>query len=124
VTSKRFPVGSDRDPLPLAVFEQGCLYRKRATHLLEAAGRTWRVAYTSANLAGIQAAVSVGLGVSILPDIAVLADHRVLGPREGFPKLSNTEMALVIRPDATPATRRLADLLAGFCKALDARAAV
>ena len=61
VTSKRFPVDHSRDPLPLAVFEQGCLYRRRAIHLLEAAGRIWRVAYTSPNLSGIQAAVSVGL---------------------------------------------------------------
>jgi DNA-binding transcriptional LysR family regulator len=123
VMSKRFPVDISRDPLPLAVFEQGCLYRKRAIHMLEAAGRTWRVAYTSPNLAGIQAAVSVGLGVSILRDVAVLADHRVLGPKEGFPKLGNTEMALVIRPGASPATRRLADLLAAFCKDSEARAA-
>jgi DNA-binding transcriptional LysR family regulator len=123
VTSKRFPVDHGRDPLPLAAFEQGCLYRRRAIHLLEAAGRTWRVAYTSPNLSGIQAAVSAGLGVSILPDVAVLADHRVLGAKEGFPKLSNTEMALVVRPDASPATRRLADLLAEFCEAAAARAA-
>src|SRR6266700_7478407 len=46
VTSNRFPVGINSDPLPLAVFEQGCLYRKRAIHALEAAGRTWRIAYT------------------------------------------------------------------------------
>jgi DNA-binding transcriptional LysR family regulator len=123
VTSKRFPVDNSGNSLPLAVFEQGCLYRRRAIHALEAAGRTWRVAYTSPNLAGIQAAVSVGLGVSILPEVAVLADHRVLGPKEGFAKLSNTEVALVIRPDATPATRRLAGLLADFCKAFDTRAA-
>jgi DNA-binding transcriptional LysR family regulator len=123
VTSKLSPVEVDRDPLALAVFEQGCLYRRRAVHLLEAAGRTWRIAYTSRNLAGIQAAVSVGLGVSILPDVAVLADHRVLGPKEGLPKLSNTEMALVVRPDASPATRRLADLLVDFCKGAAAQAA-
>jgi DNA-binding transcriptional LysR family regulator len=123
VTSKRFPVDHNRSPLPLAVFEQGCLYRRRAIHHLEAAGRSWRVAYTSKNLAGIQAAVSAGLGVSVLPDVAILADHSLLGPKEGFPQLSNTEVALVVRPDATPATRRLADLLAGFCEALDARTA-
>jgi DNA-binding transcriptional LysR family regulator len=123
VTSKRFPVDINRSPLPLAVFQQGCIYRRRATHLLEAAGLTWRVAYTCPNLAGIQAAVSVGLGVGILPEIAVLADHRVLGPKDGFPKLTNTEVALVIRPDASPAMRRLADLLAAFCKAFEARAA-
>jgi DNA-binding transcriptional LysR family regulator len=123
VASRRFPVDLDRDPLPLAMFEQGCLYRRRAIHLLEAAGRAWRVAYMSPNLAGIQAAVSVGLGVSILQDVAVLADHRVLGPKEGFPKLSKTELALVVRSEAPPAARRLADLLAEFCKAAAARAA-
>jgi DNA-binding transcriptional LysR family regulator len=123
VTSKRFPVDHSRDPLPLAAFEQGCLYRRRAIHHLEAAGRSWRIAYTSKNLAGIQAAVSAGLGVSILPDVAILADHHVLGTREGFPKLSNTEVAVVIRPDASPATRRLADLLVAFCKTRETRAA-
>jgi DNA-binding transcriptional LysR family regulator len=123
VTSSRFPVDTTRDPLPLAVFEQGCLYRKRAIHAIEAAGRTWRVAYTSPNLAGIQAAVSAGLGISILSHVAVLADHRVLEPKDGFPKPSNTEMALIVHPAAGPATRRLADLLADFCNAFDARAA-
>jgi DNA-binding transcriptional LysR family regulator len=123
VTSKRFPVDGNRDPLPLAAFEQGCVYRRRAIHQLEATGRTWRVAYSSPNLSGIQAAVSAGLGISILPDVAVLADHRVLGPKDGFPKLGDTEMTLIIGPDASPATRRLADLLAEFCKTLDVRAA-
>ena len=73
VSSKRVPVDTKLDPLPLAVFEQGCLYRRRAIHHLEAAGRSWRLAYTSPNLAGIQAAVSAGLGVSILSDVAILA---------------------------------------------------
>ncbi len=101
----------------LAVFEQGCLYRNRAIHALEAAGRAWHVAYTSPNLPGIQAAVSAGLGVSILPDVAILPEHKVLGRRDGFPPIPNTELALVAAPDATPATRRLADVLAEFCTA-------
>jgi hypothetical protein len=32
-------------------------------------------------------------------------------------------MALIIHPDATPATRRLADLLKDFCAAFEARTA-
>jgi DNA-binding transcriptional LysR family regulator len=66
VTSRGHPIDPRRDPLPLAVFPQGCLYRNRAIHSLEAAGRAWHIAYTSPNLAGVQAAVSAGLGVSIL----------------------------------------------------------
>jgi len=101
--------------VPLAVFEQGCLYRERIIHALEAADRAWHVAYTSPNLPGIQAAVSAGLGLSILPDVAILAGHRVLGRRDGLPPIPATELALVAAPEATPATRRLADLLADFC---------
>jgi DNA-binding transcriptional LysR family regulator len=121
VTSRRHPIDARSGSVPLAVFEQGCLYRNRAIHALEAADRPWHVAYTSPNLPGIQAAVSAGLGVSILPDVAILADHQVLGRYDGFPPIPNTELALVAAPDATPATRRLADVLADFCNTAHAR---
>ncbi|HEX4554983.1 MAG TPA: LysR substrate-binding domain-containing protein, partial [Xanthobacteraceae bacterium] len=95
VTSARRPIDARSGSVPLAVYEQGCLYRNRAIHALEAANRAWHIAYTSPNLPGIQAAVSAGLGVSILPDVAVLADHRVLGRQDGFPPIPDTELALV-----------------------------
>jgi DNA-binding transcriptional LysR family regulator len=123
VTSRSHPIDPQHNPIPLAVFPQGCLYRNRAIHALEAAGRGWHIAYTSPNFAGIQAAVSAGLGVSILPEASLLADHRVLQRKDGFPAITNTELALIAAPDASPATRRLADLLADFCAAADPRAA-
>jgi DNA-binding transcriptional LysR family regulator len=76
------------------------------------------------NFAGTQAAVSAGLGVSILPDVAILADHQILRVKDGFPSVGDTELALVAAPDASPATRRLADLLAEFCAAATPRAVV
>ena len=117
IASRRRELDVRRDPVPLVVFPQGCLYRNRAIHALEAAGRAWYIAYTSPNFYGIQAAVSVGLGISILPRAAILADHRVLGAKEGFARVPNTELALLAAPDASPATRRLADILADFCTA-------
>jgi len=117
IASRRRELDVRRDPVPLVVFPQGCLYRNRAIHALEAAGRAWYIAYTSPNFYGIQAAVSVGLGISILPQAAILADHRVLGAKEGFARVPNTELALLAAPDASPATRRLADVLADFCTA-------
>src|SRR5204862_5710033 len=123
VTSRRHPVEARTGSVPLAVFEQGCLYRDRAIHALEAVGRAWHIAYTSPNLPGIQAAVSAGLGVSILPDVAILEDHCMLGTSDGFPPITNTEVALVAAPQASPATRRLAQALADFCSAADPRLA-
>ena len=95
--------------------EQGCLYRNRMIHAMEAAGREWHMAYTSPNLSSIQAAVSVGIGVSILPEMTILPEHRVLQKKDGFPPITNTEVALVATPNASAATRGLAETLREFC---------
>ena len=121
VTSRKHPINFRRDPLPFAMSEQGCLYRNRMIHAAEAAGRAWHMAYTSTNLVGIQAAVSVGIGVSILPEVAILPEHRVLNTKDGFPAITNTEVALVAAPNASPATLRLAEVLCDFCSTTDPR---
>jgi DNA-binding transcriptional LysR family regulator len=123
VTSKAHPAHINADSLPLIFFPTGCLYRTRAIHAIEAAGRSWHMAYTSSSLAGIQAAVAAGLGLSIMPEIAVQADHRILTAKDGFAPIDKTEMALVAAPDASPATLRLADRLVEFCSAVKAKAA-
>jgi len=124
ITSQRHPIDFRRDPLPLVMASHGCIYRNQMIHAVEAAGRGWHIAYTSSNIAGLQAAVSVGLGVSILPEIAILPEHRLLGTKDGFPAITNTELALVTAPNASPAIRRLAELLADFCSSIGARKVV
>ncbi len=42
------------DPVPLAVFPVGCIYRNRAIRAIERSGRRWRIAYTSQGLMGVQ----------------------------------------------------------------------
>src|SRR5262249_32441105 len=119
--SRKHPIDLKRDPLPLVMSEQGCLYRNRMIHAAESAGRAWHMAYTSPSLLGIQAAVSVGIGVSILSEVAILPEHRVLTTKDGFPAITNTEGVLVAAPNASPATRRLAEVLREFCSASDPR---
>jgi len=123
VTSKSHPINLDARSLPLIGFPPGCIYRTRAIHALESEGRAWHMAYTSSSLAGIQAAVAAGMGLSILSDMSVQSDHRVLTAREGFAPIERTEVALVASPDASPATLRLADRLAEFCEKVQAKAA-
>jgi DNA-binding transcriptional LysR family regulator len=122
VTSRKHPVDMSRDPLPIAVAEQGCLYRDRLIHAIEAAGRRWHIAYTSPNLPGIQAAASVGLGVAILPDVAILPEHKIIDA-DGFPPITSTEIAIIVADNASPAARGLADVLADFCREADPRKA-
>jgi DNA-binding transcriptional LysR family regulator len=100
------------DPVPLAVFSQGCVYRRRTIDALEAAGRRWRIAYASQGLIGVQAAISSGLGIGLLSEESVLPDHRRLGPDEGFAEPPPSEQALVARAGRLDAgQRRLADYL-------------
>jgi DNA-binding transcriptional LysR family regulator len=123
VTSRADPAHQHTESVPLIFFPAGCLYRTRAIHAIESAGRNWHMAYTSSSLSGIQAAVAAGLGLSILPEIAIQADHRRLTAKDGFAPIDKTEVALVASPDASPATLRLADCLAEFCDSIQAKAA-
>ncbi|MBW9114594.1 LysR family transcriptional regulator [Rhizobium cauense] len=85
----------ETDPVPLAVFPVGCIYRDRAIRAIEQSGRRWRIAYTSQGLMGVQAAVASGLGISLLPSDAVLPEHRKLEASEGFGDQPASELALV-----------------------------
>jgi len=123
VASKTHSRDLGEGSVPLVGFPTGCLYRAGAIHALESAGRAWHMAYTSSNLSGIQAAVAAGMGLSILSEMAIQADHRVLTARDGFAPIDKTEVALVASPDASPATLRLADRLAEFCDTVQAKAA-
>jgi DNA-binding transcriptional LysR family regulator len=123
VTSKSHPRDTRTGSVPLIGFPSGCLYRAGAIHALESAGRAWHMAYTSSNLSGIQAAVAAGMGLSILSEMAIQSDHRVLTAKDGFAPIDRTEVALVAAPDASPATLRLADRLAEFCETVQKKAA-
>lgn len=103
----------DADPVPLAVFPVGCIYRDRAIRAIEKSGRRWRIAYTSQGLMGVQAAVASGLGISLLPTDAILPEHRQLGASDGFDDQPESEMALVKgRGSLSTGARSLGDFLA------------
>ncbi|WP_298375945.1 LysR substrate-binding domain-containing protein [uncultured Bradyrhizobium sp.] len=123
VTSKSHPRDTTTGSVPLIGFGSGCLYRAHAIHALERAGRNWHMAYTSSSLAGIQAAVAAGLGLSILSEMSIQAEHRVLTAKDGFAPIERTDVALVATPGASPATLRLADRLAEYCESVQAKAA-
>jgi DNA-binding transcriptional LysR family regulator len=123
VTSKAHPVDAKTSSVPLIGFPAGCLYRSRAIHALESAGRRWHMAYTSSSLAGIQAAVAAGMGLSIMSEMAIQPSHRTLTAKEGFAPIEKTEVALMASADANPATLRLAGRLAEFCSSVRAKAA-
>ena len=103
------------EALPLVVLDAPCLVRRAAIDALDRAGIAWRIAFTSASLAGTWAAVRAGLGVSIRTPLGLPAGVRALTAKEaGLPALPMLGLALH-RADAepAPAVARLAEILVG-----------
>ena len=87
VTSSRF-APHRQDPLPLALAAgHGCDWADAAIHALEAAGRRYRIAYTSASQIGTHAPVVAGLAVTVSTLSWVPEGLRPLRADEGLPKL-------------------------------------
>ena len=92
-----------QDPLPLALAAQDCSWRDATLNALEQAGRRWRVAYSSATLAGTIAPVLAGLAVSVATDAWLPEGLRVMRPDEGLPELPDT--GIMLENLRGPATR-------------------
>ncbi|WEX90870.1 LysR family transcriptional regulator [Sinorhizobium garamanticum] len=106
------PLATSSNPVPLAVFPAGCIYRERAIRAIESSGCRWRIAYSSQGLMGVQAAVASGLGISLLPADAILPEHHLLNGADGFTPQPPSELALIaITKKLEPAVRELADFL-------------
>ncbi|MGV2897216.1 LysR substrate-binding domain-containing protein [Achromobacter sp. AGC78] len=104
--------------VPLVMFPHGCIYRKRMIYALESAGLSWHAAYHSHSLAGVQAAVAAGLGVSLLPAFAKLTSHEVLGAEDGYAAVPPTELAIVSNQRAPGDLER--QLVAAVTQAVEA----
>ena len=111
-TSRRHVV-QERNPVPLAVFEPGCSFRKWAVESLDSIGRRHRIAYSSESVAGLVTTVEAGLAVTVLPRSGMPADFRELTPDEGFPVLPVVDIGLIPpRDDAGLAVHALANHIA------------
>ncbi len=106
---------TQQQPLPLVAFPVGALYRQEMIQALESCGRPWRISYASSSLSSLSAAVSAGLGVSLLPAASVVNSHRILGPEDGFPTITGLDLALYARPKLDGAGRSLRDRLKALC---------
>jgi DNA-binding transcriptional LysR family regulator len=101
------------EPLPLVVLDAPCLLRRAAIDALDRAVIAWRIAFTSASLAGTWAAVTAGLGVSVRTPLGLPAGVRALTAKEaGLPALPMLGLALHrAEVEPAPAVARLAEIL-------------
>ncbi|WP_334184546.1 LysR substrate-binding domain-containing protein [Novosphingobium sp.] len=94
-------------PLPLLLYPPPSVTRTRAIEALERAGRTWRVAFTSAGLTGLSAAARAGIG--LLPHSArLLPPGLVVQPtRSGLPELPRIRFVVIGPSGSNPVVEAL-----------------
>ncbi|MDI4237286.1 LysR substrate-binding domain-containing protein [Bradyrhizobium sp. Arg237L] len=96
------------NPLPVALYPQGCLFRSWAMQALDTAKRPWRLAFVSHSLAAVEAIAAQGLTVTVVKAGTFPPRLRRLSERDGMPPLPRAE----IRQHRAANLSRAASLLA------------
>ena len=110
VTSRRFSPHR-LDPLPLALAEQDCAWRRATERALEKSGRRYRIAYISSSATGTMVPVVAGLAVTCAIASSLPEGVRVLPPQEeDLPELPEFSVLMMKgKNPPQPATDRLAE---------------
>ena len=88
-------VAAEQHPLPISVWEEGCVWRKAAIEGLKAMERNYRVTFKSAYVSGQRAALLADLAIAPLP--ASMCDGQIveLDPDFGLPPLTRYSLGLL-----------------------------
>ena len=98
------------DPLPVALFPPGCLFRQWAMDALDAARRPWRLAFVSHSLGVVASMAAEGLAVTVVKEGTFPPLLRRLSEADGLPPLPAADVRLHRAARLAPA----AELLAGY----------
>ncbi len=101
----------EQEPLPVALYPQGCLFRKWAMEALDAAKRPWRLAFVSHSLAAVEQVAAQGLAVTVVKAGTFPSKLRSLSDRDGMPPLPAADICLHRAANLSPAGVLLADHL-------------
>ena len=82
------------DPLPLAIFGPGCVYRDAALRALDTCGRAWRIAYNSPSRDGLLIAVRAGLAVTVATESTLESGLAAIDAHHALPVLPEIELSL------------------------------
>ena len=100
-----------KNPLPVSVWEEGCIWRARALEELSRSGRDFRVAYFCAHHMGQRAAIRADLAVAPLARFLIGEDMVALSEKDGLPDLGHYHIGLVVGDEAETPALAVADYI-------------
>lgn len=98
-----------RDPLPVSMWEEGCVWRAQALERLTQSGRAYRIAFLSAHTTGQRAAIQADLAVAPFARYLVHGDLVPLGEAEGLPDLDGYDIGMRVVSEPTAPVLAVAD---------------
>lgn len=90
---------SEKAPLRIVCYPEGCLYRRNMLTALQRDGRSFEIVYTSPSLSGLEAAVGAGFGMTVLARRIVPAALHVIEPAAHLPRLADVVVGIYVGVD-------------------------
>jgi len=112
-----------RDPIPISVWEEGCVWRNDAIAQLDKQKRPYRIAYASAHTMAQRAAVVSDLAIAPFPLSYITEDMQILGPKEGMPDLITFDIRLLTAPNLSIPAKAVAESIKDAFSSLESVAA-
>jgi DNA-binding transcriptional LysR family regulator len=104
-------VAAEKTPLPVSVWEEGCIWRKAGLEGLDKQGRAYRIAFHSAYISGQRAAILADLAVAPLPVSSLTGEIIEAGPEYGLPPLPEYTLGMILAEGASAPVLAAADQL-------------
>lgn len=102
-----------RSPVPISVWEAGCIWRSKALDALEKSGQPYRIAYLSAHHMGQRAAIRADIAIAPLARFLIADDMVELGEAHGLPDIGYYDVGMVMRAGSPKTVDALAEYIRG-----------
>ncbi|MEC9343332.1 MAG: LysR family transcriptional regulator [Pseudomonadota bacterium] len=109
--SAKCGVAAEQNPLPVSVWEEGCVWRKAGLSRLEAQGRDYRIAFQSAHISGQRAAILADLAVAPIPASSIGGSVVEAESKHGLPELPDYALGMLVADDPSAPVKAAADHL-------------
>ncbi len=104
-------IAVEQDPLPVSVWEKGCIWRKEALDGLERQNRDYRITFKSAHLSAQKAGILADLVVAPFPLSACEGQIIALGEESNLPPLPDYTLGMLVTKNAIPPVKAVVDHL-------------
>lgn len=104
-------IAAEKDPLPISVWEEGCVWRNAGVEGLQNAGINHRIAFQSANISGQKAAILADLAIAPIPLSSIGGDIVRVDGDGRLPELPDYSLGMIMADKLSGPAEAAADHL-------------